>query len=197
MTWMKILFSTLKMQKSKIDVWGVGTKLITAYDQPALGAVYKIVSMEDENGVMQDTIKLSNNAEKSLHQVKKVWRITSRERNKTEGDYITFTDTDVNKLDEVYMFHPTYTYINKIVRDFEAVPLLVDIFDKGKLVYNLPSLSEIQEYGRKEFDKLWDEYKRLLNPQDYPVDLSQEVWQNKMNLIDRIRKEAQQKGEVK
>ena len=54
----------LKMQKSKIDVWGVGTKLITAYDQPALGAVYKIVSMEDENGVMQDTIKLSNNAEK-------------------------------------------------------------------------------------------------------------------------------------
>lgn len=52
------------MQKAKIDVWGVGTKLITAYDQPALGAVYKIVSMEDENGVMQDTIKLSNNAEK-------------------------------------------------------------------------------------------------------------------------------------
>ncbi|MFV5784445.1 hypothetical protein ACHLJU_11040, partial [Pediococcus acidilactici] len=45
--------------------------------------------------------------------------------------------------------------------------------------------------------KLWDEYKRLLNPQDYPVDLSQEVWQNKMELIARIRKEAQQKGEVK
>lgn len=61
----------------------------------------------------------------------------------------------------------------------------------------MPSLSEIQEYARKEFDKLWDEYKRLLNPQDYPVDLSQEVWQNKMDLIDRIRKEAQQKGEVK
>lgn len=111
--------------------------------------------MEDENGVMQDTIKLSNNAEKvSTPGKKQVWRITSRERNKTEGDYITFTNTDVNKLDEVYMFHPTYTYINKIVRDFEAVPLLVDIFDKGKLVYNLPSLSEIQEYARKEFHKL-------------------------------------------
>lgn len=63
---------------------------------------------------MQDTIKLSNNAEKvSTPGKKQVWRITSRERNKTEGDYITFTDTDVNKLDEVYMFHPTYTYINK------------------------------------------------------------------------------------
>jgi nicotinate phosphoribosyltransferase len=188
----------LKMQKAKIDVWGVGTKLITAYDQPALGAVYKIVSIEDENGVMQDTIKLSNNAEKvSTPGKKQVWRITSRERNKTEGDYITFTDTDVNQLDEVYMFHPTYTYINKTVKDFEAVPLLVDIFDKGELVYDLPTLAEIQDYARKEYDKLWDEYKRLLNPQDYPVDLSQEVWQNKMDLIDRIRKEAQQKGEVK
>lgn len=188
----------LKMQKAKIDVWGVGTKLITAYDQPALGAVYKIVSIEDENGVMQDTIKLSNNAEKvSTPGKKQVWRITSRERNKTEGDYITFTDTDVNQLDEVYMFHPTYTYINKTVKDFEAVPLLVDIFDKGELVYHLPTLAEIQDYARKEYDKLWDEYKRLLNPQDYPVDLSQEVWQNKMDLIDRIRKEAQQKGEVK
>ena len=188
----------LKMQKAKIDVWGVGTKLITAYDQPALGAVYKIVSIEDENGVMQDTIKLSNNAEKvSTPGKKQVWRITSRERNKTEGDYITFTDTDVNQLDEVYMFHPTYTYINKTVKDFKAVPLLVDIFDKGELVYDLPTLAEIQDYARKEYDKLWDEYKRLLNPQDYPVDLSQEVWQNKMDLIDRIRKEAQQKGEVK
>ena len=88
-------------------------------------------------------------------------------------------------------------YFGKTVKDFEAVPLLVDIFDKGELVYHLPTLAEIQDYARKEYDKLWDEYKRLLNPQDYPVDLSQEVWQNKMDLIDRIRKEAQQKGEVK
>ena len=56
------------MQKAKIDVWGVGTKLITAYDQPALGAVYKIVAIEDENGQMRNTIKLSNNAEKFQRQ---------------------------------------------------------------------------------------------------------------------------------
>ena len=188
----------LKMQKAKIDVWGVGTKLITAYDQPAMGAVYKIVSIEDDNGEMQDTNKQSNNAEKvSTPGKKQVWRITSKKKKKTEGDYITFTDTDVNALDEIYMFHPTYTYINKTVKDFEAVPLLVDVFDKGKLVYDLPNLSDIQTYARQEFDKLWDEYKRILNPQDYPVDLSLDVWENKMNLIDRIRKEAQQKGEVK
>ncbi|HEN2763656.1 TPA: nicotinate phosphoribosyltransferase [Streptococcus agalactiae] len=188
----------LKMQKAKIDVWGVGTKLITAYDQPALGAVYKIVSIETDADSMRDTIKLSNNAEKvSTPGKKQVWRITSRAKGKSEGDYITFADTDVTQLDEIEMFHPTYTYINKTVRDFDAVPLLVDIFDKGKLVYQLPSLQEIQEYGRKEFDQLWDEYKRVLNPQDYPVDLARDVWQNKMDLIDRIRKEALAKGEVR
>lgn len=122
----------LKMQKAKIDVWGVGTKLITAYDQPALGAVYKIVSIETDAGSMRDTIKLSNNAEKvSTPGKKQVWRITSRAKGKSEGDYITFADTDVTQLDEIEMFHPTYTYINKTVRDFDAVPLLVDIFDKG------------------------------------------------------------------
>lgn len=186
----------LKMQKAKIDVWGVGTKLITAYDQPALGAVYKIVSIEQEDGSMRDTIKLSNNAEKvSTPGKKQVWRITSREKGKSEGDYITFTDINVNELTEIEMFHPTYTYIKKTVKEFDAVPLLVDIFVKGKLVYQLPTLSEIKTYAKKEFDKLWDEYKRVLNPQDYPVDLARDVWQNKMALIDKIRKDAYGKSE--
>ncbi|WP_159547851.1 nicotinate phosphoribosyltransferase [Streptococcus halichoeri] len=188
----------LKMQKAKIDVWGVGTKLITAYNQPALGAVYKLVSIEQEDGSMRDTIKLSNNAEKvSTPGKKQVWRITSRQKGKSEGDYITFTDTDVTQLDELEMFHPTYTYINKTIRDFDAVPLLVDIFDQGQLVYDLPSLQEIKTYARQEFDKLWDEYKRILNPQDYPVDLALDVWQNKMTLIDKIRKENLKNGEIK
>lgn len=181
----------LKMQKAKIDVWGVGTKLITAYDQPALGAVYKIVSIEDENGQMVDTIKLSNNAEKvSTPGKKQVWRITSREKGKSEGDYITFADADVNRLDEILMFHPTYTYINKTVKDFDAVPLLIDIFKEGKLVYKLPTLTEIKSYAKYVLDALWDEYKRVLNPQEYPVDLAQDVWDNKMELIDEMRRKA-------
>ncbi|WP_061819873.1 nicotinate phosphoribosyltransferase, partial [Streptococcus pneumoniae] len=186
----------LKMQKAKIDVWGVGTKLITAYDQPALGAVYKIVAIEDENGQMRNTIKLSNNAEKvSTPGKKQVWRITSREKGKSEGDYITYDGVDISDMTEIKMFHPTYTYIKKTVRNFDAVPLLVDIFKEGILVYNLPSLTDIQDYARKEFDKLWDEYKRVLNPQHYPVDLARDVWQDKMDLIDKMRKEALGEGE--
>ena len=174
----------LKMQKAKIDVWGVGTKLITAYDQPALGAVYKIVSVENEAGEMINTIKLSNNAEKvSTPGKKQVWRITSRE--------------DVSQLTELKMFHPTYTYINKTVRNFEAIPLLVDIFKEGQLVYQLPPLSEIQEYARKNYDQLWDEYKRVLNPQHYPVDLAKDIWQDKMDLIEEMRNKANGEGEAK
>ena len=188
----------LKMQKAKIDVWGVGTKLITAYDQPALGAVYKIVAIEDESGVLRNTIKLSNNAEKvSTPGKKQVWRITSREKGKSEGDYITYNGLDVNSLEELEMFHPTYTYINKSVKNFDAVPLLVDIFQEGNLVYAQPTLTEIQAYARKEFDKLWDEYKRVLNPQDYPVDLARDIWQDKMDLIDQMRKKAYQTGAEK
>lgn len=185
----------LKMQKAKIDVWGVGTKLITAYDQPALGAVYKIVSIADKNGVMQDTIKLSSNAEKvSTPGKKQVWRITSREKGKSEGDCITFANTDVSTMSEIHMFHPTYTYINKTVSNFDAVPLLTPIFENGQRVYELPSLQDIQDYATAQFDKLWDEYKRVLNPQEYPVDLAQDVWDHKMNLIDKVRKETLSKS---
>ena len=188
----------LKMQKAKIDVWGVGTKLITAYDQPALGAVYKIVSVENDKGEMINTIKLSNNAEKvSTPGKKQVWRITSREKGKSEGDYITYDGVDVSQLTELKMFHPTYTYINKTVRNFEAIPLLVDIFKEGQLVYQLPPLSEIQEYARKNYDQLWDEYKRVLNPQHYPVDLAKDIWQDKMDLIEEMRNKANGEGEAK
>ncbi|MBM7642239.1 nicotinate phosphoribosyltransferase [Streptococcus loxodontisalivarius] len=186
----------LKMQKAKIDVWGVGTKLITAYDQPALGAVYKIVSIEDDKGQMKDTIKLSNNAEKvSTPGKKQVWRITSNAKGKSEGDYITFSDVDVNSQAELHMFHPTYTYISKTVKDFKAVPLLVDIYKDGQLIYDRPSLAAIKDYAKEQLDALWNEYKRVLNPQDYPVDLAQDVWDNKMALIDRVRKETYSSAE--
>ena len=179
---------SLKMQKAKIDVWGVGTKLITAYDQPALGAVYKLVSMEDESGQMQDTIKLSSNAEKvSTPGKKQVWRITKKADGKSEGDYITFSDERPDVAEEIYMFHPLYTYINKNVRDFNANPLLKDIFVDGELIYGLPSLQEIKEFARENLEELWDEYKRDLNPQPYPVDLSQELWNHKMRLISQVR----------
>lgn len=178
----------LKMQKAKIDVWGVGTKLITGYDQPALGAVYKMVAMEDQSGHLRETIKLSNNAGKiSTPGHKQVWRITRNCDGKSEGDYLTLMDEDPRKEESLYMFHPKYTYINKTVKSFQARPLLQKIFDQGRLVYQQPSLAEIKRFSTEELGKLWSEYKRQLNPQEYPVDLSTTLYQHRVKLIEHIR----------
>lgn len=85
------------------------------------------------------------------------------------------------------MFHPVHTFINKNVRDFAAKPLLKEIFVKGQQVYPLPTLEEIKTFAEANLTELWDEYKRNLNPQPYPVDLSQELWNHKMRLISQVR----------
>ena len=186
----------LKMQGAKIDVWGIGTRLITAYDQPALGCVYKLVSIEDENGVMVDTMKISNNAEKvSTPGKKQVWRITRNSDGKSEGDYIALWDERPDQLDELFMFHPVYTYINKTVKDFTARPILQPIFENGKLVYELPKLQDIKAYKDEQIEALWDEYKRILNPEQYPVDLSQKTYDQKLASIAEIREEVRVKAE--
>ena len=185
----------LKMQDAKIDVWGIGTKLITAYDQPALGGVYKLVSIEDDAGMMRDTLKISSNAEKvSTPGKKQVWRIQANSEKKNEGDWVSRYDEDPRDFDALFMFHPQYTYINKVVTDYTARPLLQTIFDQGKLVYKEPTLDEIKNYASNNLSDLWDEYKRSLNPQDYPVDLSQKLYDHKMNLINNIRSNILKRG---
>ena len=185
----------LKMQGAKIDVWGIGTKLITAFDQPALGGVYKLVAIEDKEGNMRDTLKISSNAEKvSTPGKKQVWRIQANSEKKNEGDWVSRYDEDPRKFDALFMFHPQYTYINKVVTDYTARPLLQEIFHEGKLVYKEPTLKETKEFAANNLDGLWDEYKRSLNPQDYPVDLSQKLYDNKMNLINDIRSRIVKRG---
>ncbi len=179
---------SLKMQGAKIDVWGVGTKLITAYDQPALGAVYKIVSVEGKNGEMLHTLKLTANAAKiSTPGKKQIWRIRSKNDTKPEGDLVTLDHERPDLEEELFMFHPQYTYINKTVRDFIARPLLVDIFVEGELVYDLPELEEIRNYTSSRLAEQYEEHRRLLNPEQYPVDLSQELYDAKVDTINYFR----------
>lgn len=178
----------LQRQGAKIDVWGIGTKLITSYDQPTLGAVYKMVSLEDDHGQMVDTIKLSNNAAKMSTPGKhQVWRITDRGSEKSEGDYVTLADEDPRQLDSLYMFDPNYPFLNKTVEDFIARPLLKDIFVDGQQVYQEPSMNEIRQARQRHLDRLWEEYKRNLNPEVYPIDLSQKCYDNKMKIIKDVK----------
>ncbi|GAK29954.1 nicotinate phosphoribosyltransferase [Weissella oryzae SG25] len=188
--------TSLKMQDAKIDTWGIGTKLITAYDQPALGGVYKVVSVENETGEMVDTIKISGSAEKISNPGKKqVWRITRNKDGKSEGDYVALWDEDPRAVKGgLVMFHPVNTYVSKRVTDYKARPLLQDIFLDGKLVYDLPALEEIKAYAAEQIDALWLEYRRNLNPQEYPVDLSSKAWNHKMNLIRNVRNYVNEVG---
>lgn len=177
----------LKAQGAKIDSWGIGTKLITAYDQAALGAVYKMVAIEDENGEMIDTIKISGNPEKvSTPGLKKVYRIINKENGKSEGDYIALEEENPAEEERLKMFHPVHTYISKFVTNFEAKELHRDIFVNGELVYECPDIHQIRNYALENLSLLWDEYKRSLNPEEYPVDLSQKCWDNKMKNIEEV-----------
>lgn len=186
---------SLQSQGAKIDAWGIGTKLITAYDQAALGAVYKLVSIEDENGEMLDTIKISGNPEKvTTPGLKKIYRIINRVNHKSEGDYITMEDERPEQEEKLKMFHPVHTYISKYVKNFEAEELHHDIFVDGKLVYNTPNVKEIQQFARNNLDLLWEEYKRSLNPEEYPVDLSQKCWDNKMENIAKVKEKVAKSG---
>ncbi|WP_276311186.1 nicotinate phosphoribosyltransferase [Paenibacillus nanensis] len=183
----------LKAQGAQIDVWGIGTKLITAYDQPALGAVYKLISIEDENGTMADTIKISSNPEKiSTPGRKRVFRIVNKASGKSEGDYIALEHEEPQNEDHLHMFHPVHTYIAKFVSSFEARELHHTIFEDGSLVYPIPALQEIREFVQANLQVLWEEYKRTLNPAEYPVNLSKACWDNKMRLIEEVRQKVQQ-----
>ncbi len=178
----------LKAQGAKVDMWGIGTKLITAYDQPALGAVYKIVSIENDEGVMEDTIKISSTTEKvTTPGRKRLYRIIDRENGKAEGDYITMYDEDPTHEKRLKMFHPVHTFVSKFVTNFEAKDLHTKVIENGEIIYKNPTLFEMKDYATANLELLWDEYKRSLNPEEYPVDLSQKCWDNKMRNIQEVQ----------
>lgn len=178
----------LKAQGARVDMWGIGTKLITAYDQPALGAVYKMVAIENDEGQLEDTIKISANAEKvTTPGLKSVYRIIDRKNGKAEGDYISMYDEDPQSEERIKMFHPVHTFVSKFVTNFEAKNLHQHVINKGDVIYDNPTLDEMRNYAADNLELLWDEYKRAMNPEEYPVDLSQKCWDNKMRNIEEVR----------
>ncbi|PTX64312.1 nicotinate phosphoribosyltransferase [Melghirimyces profundicolus] len=184
----------LKSQGARIDAWGVGTRLITAYDQPALGAVYKLVARH-RNGEWIPSIKISSNPEKVTTPGRKtVYRIIDRKTNKARGDLITPADQVLDEDRPLTLFHPVHTYRKKKVRDFRAINLLEPIFEDGKRVYDLPTLSEVRKYHREQRSLFWEEYLRQLNPEEYPVDLSDELWETKQELIRNIYRQIREEN---
>ncbi|MBW5445578.1 nicotinate phosphoribosyltransferase [Cohnella sp. CFH 77786] len=182
----------LKAQNAKIDVWGVGTQLITAADQPSLGGIYKLVAREDR-GVYEPVIKISGNPEKvSNPGVKELYRIVDRNSGKAEADYIVLREEeDVRQGKPLKLFDPVHPYRSKVVKDYEAVPLLQAIFASGEFVYRQPALEDIRRYHEEQLKLFWPEFLRKLNPEFYKVNLSQAAWDLKMDLIKKFQEEGQ------
>ena len=169
------LIRDLLIQGAAIDSFGVGERLITASSEAVFGGVYKLVATEDNNGNITPKIKISENTAKvTIPGVKEIYRLYDNETNKAMADVICLKG---EKIEAPFtLFDPIHTWKRKTVTDFTAVPLRKQIFDNGKLVYELPKLSDIAEYSKTAVNTLWDEVKRFEKPHTYYVDLTQELW---------------------
>ena len=183
--------SSLLQQGAKIDSWGVGTKLITSEDLPALGGVYKLSAVISKDGKITPKIKLSDNAEKITNpSFKNLYRLYDKENGMAIADLITLHDEKVDESKPLTIFHPLETWKKHEVENFRAEPLLHKIVEKGELVYEFPKLTEVAEFSKAELAKFWEEYLRLDMPQVYKVDLSANLHALKISMIDAIHARA-------
>lgn len=178
------LIRDMIIQGAKIDLFGVGERLITAKSHPVFGGVYKLCAVEDEKGNIIPKIKISENVTKiTVPHFKKLYRLYDKKNNKAIADQLCVYDEVIDDSEELTLFDPTFTWKKKKITDFRAVELLVPIFKNGELVYQKPSYEKICEYAKEQVDTLWDEIIRFENPHTYYVDLSKKLWSVKNELM--------------
>ena len=180
------LINDLLLQGACINTFGVGERLITAKSDPVFGAVYKLAALENPDGSIVPKIKLSENTSKiTTPHFKKIYRYYDRATGKALADEMCLHDETVDTAAPHTIFDPAETWKTKTLENFDARELLVPIFKDGKQVYASPSAKEIRAYCFAQIDTLWDEVTRFENPHTYYVDLSQKLWDIKMNLIKK------------
>ena len=178
------IIQDLLLQDAKIDLFGVGERMITARSEPVFGGVYKLAAVEDAAGNITPKIKVSENVEKITNpHFKKTYRLYDKRTGKAEADYICVYDEEVDESKPLELFDPLSTWKRKTLTDYTARVLQVPVFLGGKLVYQEPTLNEIQKYCHDQVDTLWDEVKRFDNPHGYYVDLSEKLWDIKQRLL--------------
>ena len=179
------LICDMDIQGACIDSYGVGERLITASSEAVFGGVYKLAATE-KDGVVTPKIKISENTAKiTLPGVKIPWRLYDKTTNKAIADVITLNNEKIDDSKPYEIFDPTYTWKRKTVTYFYARKLQVKIFDGGKQVYTSPSVSEISALRAEIVDNLWDEVKRFEKPHTYYVDLSQDLWDLRNELLNK------------
>lgn len=173
-------------QGAAVDSFGVGERLITASSEPVFGGVYKLVSVEEEDGTITPKIKISENASKITNPgFKKIFRLFDKETNKAIADLICLDCENIDDTQPIEIFDPIHTWKRQTLTNYYLKRLRVKIFDNGVPCYTSPTVKEIQKTAKEETEKLWEEVLRFENPHKYYVDLSKSLWDLKQNLLDK------------
>lgn len=176
------IITSLNIQGAQIDLYGVGTKLITSHGCSAFGAVYK---MSEYNGKAK--IKISDNIDKVTNPGnKKLIRIYDNETMEIRADLIAFQDEEIKENGPITLFDSRDSWKTTTLEEgsYKLREMLQPIFENGKLVYNSPSVNEIKKYAENEKKTLSEEYKRLTNPHIMKVDLSDKLFELKRKLLN-------------
>jgi nicotinate phosphoribosyltransferase len=180
------LIQTLKLQEAKIDIWGVGTNLITSSGCPSFGGVYKLSAIEAADGTMTPKLKISENPDKvTIPGVKKIYRFYEKETGKLKADLISLEDETFPPDNDLTIFDPKATWRKMTLKagTYTVCDLLEPVFLNGKSVYKPKTINELRNYCQTEIDSLWDEYKRFVNPHILPVDLSLKLYNLKEKMM--------------
>lgn len=181
------IIDDLIFQGAKIDQFGVGENLITSKSEPVLGGVYKLVAAQHGSEITPK-IKVSENIEKITNPgFKKLYRFYDNKTQKALADYIALAD-EVIPIDTITIFDPAATWKKKTLTDYTIRELQVPIFVQGTCVYELPDLSSVTAYSKMEMETIWDEVKRLHYPHKYYVDLSEKLYNLKLDLLHSVQK---------
>ena len=179
------LIQSLRMQGACIDVWGVGTKMITSENTPSLGGVYKLSAVK-ENGQFVPKIKISENPVKVTNPGQKMlYRIYDNASGKALADLIALDDEAFDESQPLTIYDPINTWKRKTLTNYHMRRLLEPLYLNGELVQEKRPLLDIQAYCRQELDSFWDQYRRLIYPHRYKIDLSDKLWTLKRSLLDK------------
>ncbi|MBO7177955.1 MAG: nicotinate phosphoribosyltransferase [Clostridia bacterium] len=182
------IIATLNSQGAKIDVWGIGTKLITSAPRPALGGVYKLAEIQNGEGVREPRMKFSYTPEKITNPgFKTIFRIYD-EKGMAAADLIALKGESIDTTKPLTIFHPIETWKKTTFEDYGVRELHVCVFERGKQVYEVPSLKETIEFAKKSKGEFYEEHKRLVNPHSYKVDLSDKLYDLRKELMIKNHK---------
>ncbi len=184
------LIDSLKVQGCKITSWGVGTHLITSKDWPSFGGVYKLAAIQDsKTGEFIPKIKLSENSEKVTNPGNKtIYRIYDAETGKIKADLICLVGETFSEDDPLVLFDPNEPWKKTKLEPgtYRMREMMVPVFRNGECVYHSPKVMDIREYCSAELDTLWEETRRLVNPHGVYVDLSQKLYDMKIELLNQM-----------